>query len=484
VSRRVAWGCVGLALSVFTAVTASAAPPGTPRLHLGTPIGLPLADSGGLGAEPRAALLPDGQLAAISLTGGSAAGLWLSHTGGQSWGRPRQTGTGSQKDQDLVSTATGRLVAVSLGDGNTITTMNVVVSDDQGKTWTPSTGVADATTSGLPDRPWLAADPHDPQRVALIFENQTPSPAGDYQVFIQISKDGGKTFAAAQPTLKKFSPVWWSIQCGEIGGAGGIAFSPTGDITVTVPGRPNLVNGDGPGGACADLPPSANVVRPTQVWAVTADRTLKTWTPTLALDGTQGAGHILCVQFCPPAYDDAGTLYLATIWTPSTSQLDATLGYVYRKPGDRAFHPMTTVSAPGQARLMPDIIAGAPGRIAFASMSTASPTTGSSPWIGAVDIVTHADSPSPTLSRAQAPQRVIDVGTSIDEAGAQTANPTGTASGPGRFSDNFGMVAGRTGAVTVIFTSGTGVVTKNKTKAPPATLDSFSVTETSGPRLR
>jgi hypothetical protein len=176
-------------------------------------------------------------------------------------------------DVDIVVTRTGRLVIAELDSGG----LNVVVSysDDQGRTWTSSTGTDRLADQ---DRPWLAVGPDDPTthqpRVYLLFHNAFSGSTTE-NMYVETSTDGRTTFGVPVPLTAPGSAAFLDLQCGDTSGPSSLVVNQvTGRLCAFWNTR------HGAAGGCGLIPPQpVTIVASTRVWVATSpDNNLGSWT--------------------------------------------------------------------------------------------------------------------------------------------------------------------------------------------------------------
>jgi hypothetical protein len=184
--------------------------------------------------------------AVVGQKGGGADGdvlIWRSADGGSRWGEPEilndVPGSAREGMHALASNATGLVVAAWLDLRQKGTRIYAAVSKDHGATWAPDSLVY-ASPSGTVcecchPSVAIAAD----GSIAVMFRNSLD---GNRDMYVTVSKDAGRSFAAAR---KQGKGSWPLNACPMDGGD----LEWTGDRTVSVwrrEGEVFTVLGDGP----------------------------------------------------------------------------------------------------------------------------------------------------------------------------------------------------------------------------------------------
>ena len=348
-----------LVAAVPQATAASSKPSFTTKL---------LAGSSGF-SEPRVTVTPDGTRYADTNRKDGTEIVYRS-TDGVTWKQvpgipPNQTNPTT--DVDIVSTHTGRLIASELD----FTGINFITaySDDQGKTWTESTGTTYADT----DRQWLAVGPDDATThqptVYLLFHNLL-SGLLTHNMFVMTSTDGGATFGPPIPVATPPQQDWQDLQCADSGGPSNIFYDKASNRVFVVFGTRSS-----PVGGCAAQPVEINVVAANRVWVVSApaDKTTlpTSWTPHLAVNdtgtGPGGASHITGMQLAPGASDTAGNIYVAYPESindyPDYDGAAIKVVHASKSDLDHWSAPSVVAAPGGPGNVLPHIIAGSPGKV-------------------------------------------------------------------------------------------------------------------------
>lgn len=390
-------GLVAPAAALITAgatATALAAAPGAaaaPRPPTFAPAQR-LAGADG-GTEPRVSIGSDGRAWVVTNARGTAV-VYGSADGGRSWRRTPGIPAGQVSptiDTDIVTTTTGRLVAVEL-DGAGIA-FAVSYSDDGGATWVASTGLPRLADQ---DRPWLAAGPDD--RVYLLFHNLL-SGAATHNMFVETSVDGGASFGPPVPVTVPGSPAWLDLQCADSGGPSALVVDPrSGRVYAFWGTRSSSLGGCG-----ASLPPhpfEINVVGATRVWvAASADGSLGSWITSLAVDDA-ATENIVGMQLSPGAVDRAGNVYVVYPESPRPypDYTGAAVRLRIAPPDLDHWSAPLTIAPGGEAgNVLVHVVAGDPGNVAVAYFAGVMPTGGGPPlWYATVTQLLGALGPKPT----------------------------------------------------------------------------------------
>ena len=343
------------------------------------------------GTEPRVTVTPDGRRWVVSNHNGTA--VVYESTDGVHWSKTATDPSDQQLpsiDVDIVSTRTGRLIAVELD----FVAISLITSysDDGGRTWTPTASFPlapplNGTQLADQDRPWLAVGPDDPgthqPRVYLLFHNLL-SGAATHQMWVVTSTDGGATWGLPTPTTLPGSQAWLDLQCADSGGPSNIVVNQTtGQVYAVFGTRSSVLGGCG---ASVTGPFEINVVAATRVWVATApaDGTTNAgqWTQSLAVDDS-ASNHIVGMQLAPGAVDKAGNVYVFYPESPNAypDYDGAALRYVHASADLSAWSaPVTVAPSGGAGHLLPHIVAGDPGKLDFAYFSGETQATGEPLW--------------------------------------------------------------------------------------------------------
>jgi hypothetical protein len=430
VHRRAPWALLvgGLTLA---ALLLSGGLPARARAPLSLRFNGPHALPGSAGSsEPRVAVAPDGTEYVVSgpSTDSSAPSVPVTVYGsmdrGLTWRPTRSNPVQVQPspDVDIVVTRTGRLVVVELDSAG----LNLVVSysDDQGRTWSASTGtnrIADQ------DRPWLAVGPDDPTthqpRVYLLFHNAGSGNATE-NMYVETSTDGGATFGVPVPLTSPGSPAFLDLQCGDTTGPSSLAVN---QITGRLYAFWSTRHGSA-GGCGAGSPQPVTFVAATRVWVATSpDSSLGSWTTSLAVDDS-AKGNIVGMQFTPGALDKAGNVYLT--YTESLAPFPDFSGAAVRvrwaPPGLAHWSdPITVAPAREPGNVLPHIVAGDPGQLDVAYFAGVSGESGKPPkWYMTVARVAGANGSHATVSGQRLQSIPAYSGTASDLMGwCNASNP-------------------------------------------------------------
>lgn len=320
------------------------------------------------GTEPRVAVGPDGTIHVVTSSGGTAT-VYSSTNQGSTW-----TVRGTVPNQDLptidvdiVALPEGRLVASEL-DFAGINFRNAY-SDDGGYTWHASSG---ASALADTDRQWLAYGPVNPltgKRFVYMLWHNLASGLANHNMYVQTSLDGGETFLPPVPTTLPGDQSYADLQCADSSGPSGISVDQaTGRIYVLFGTRGSSVEpAGGCGASVAPGPAAINIVPPTRLWVATSPGNLPgSWTSSLAVDRV-ATGQVLGTQLASLALDTAGNAYVAFTESVSGGDFRSALKYVWSAPGLASWSAPKTVAALADAgNILPHVVAGDPGRLAFA----------------------------------------------------------------------------------------------------------------------
>lgn len=316
-SKRAALGCAVLALTPALAALSPSA--GAAQRQTWS-----LVNVGKFGGEPSIAADPHGVLYDITPTGGMVAYRSTDH--GRSW-QPITVADKSSGDDCVTTDEAGGVYECNLAGSDEATPLDADVwkSANHGKTWVRGQNTAvDSTvcaTSCSPfgvDRDWLAA--------RILAPNKTTNKAevvlmyhdfyGPSSIWVNISKDGGKTFGATTNAIAGpgFSP-------GSVPGtleAEGYTFCST------VPAGVGIVPSGHPhagriivGWIASDPAQDAAGCNVSQyetfhtLWVSYSDDGGQTWTPQLAYD--TGIGHDTSSPFVSFTLDTAGNPYFGYV---------------------------------------------------------------------------------------------------------------------------------------------------------------------------
>jgi hypothetical protein len=147
-----------------------------------------------------------------------------------------------------------------------------------------------------------------------------------------------------------------------------------------------------------------NVVAATRIWVSTSKDHGATWTPVLAVDDSDSS-KIVGMQMPTAALDTAGNLYIAYPESPKPypDYDGAGLSYVWAAPDVAKFSkpvvvaPAEASAKPGSGRILAQVVAGGPGKIAIFSLEGDGNATGAL-WHPLIDEVRDAMNATPTLA--------------------------------------------------------------------------------------
>ena len=426
----------GLALVVSAAMAVVAAP--APAATTGPPAYATTLLEGSAGStEPRVTVAPDGTRFLTTNAKGSGDEIVYRSADGKTWTQvtkpPDQTN--ATIDVDVIAMHTGRILTSELDFAG----INFIThwSDDQGKTWTESTGQTFADT----DRQWFAVGPDDPTTkkptVYLLFHNLL-SGLLNHNMFVQTSHDGGESFGPPIPVTIPGQQPYLDLQCGDSGGPSSISVNQqTGQVYVVFGTRSSPVGG------CAAQPVEVNIVAANRVWVVTAKagqtETPGAWTPSLAVDNT-ASGKITGMQLAPGALDDDGNVYVA--YPESINAYPdyngAAIKVVHAPPDlSKWSAPITIAPAGGTGNVLPHIVAGEPGKIGLSWWTGDSAKI----WHAMAGQVLDALSATPRVTSVKLSDAVAEKGTASELMGACNQGPTATLNGfaCGRSADVYGI---------------------------------------------
>jgi hypothetical protein len=454
-----------LAVLVSAALAAAAAP--APAATPAPPAYATTLLSGTAGhTEPRVTVAPDG---ARYLTTNAKSGdeIVFRSPDGKSWTQVTKPPDQSSAtiDVDVIAMHTGRILTSELDFAG----INFIThySDDQGKTWTQSTGQTLADT----DRQWFAVGPDDPTTkkptVYLLFHNLL-SGLLQHNMWVQTSHDGGESFGAPIPVTTPPQQDYLDLQCGDSGGPSSISVNQkTGQVYVVFGTRSSPVGG------CAAQPVEVNIVAANRVWVVTAKagetETPGAWTPSLAVDNT-ASGKITGMQLAPGALDDDGNIYIAypESINPYPDYNGAAIKVVHAPPDlSKWSTPFTVAPAGGTGNVLPHVVAGEAGKIGLSWFAGDS----SKVWHAMAGQVLDALSPTPHVTSVRLSDAVAEKGTASELMGACNEGPTATLNGfaCGRSADVYGISEDACGRMVLAW---------------PAVDATYASQQTSGTRLR
>ena len=390
---------VALPLVAFAAATSTtpgrAAGAATPSLQFAPTTALPGADGD---TEPRATVTPNDHKYIIANSGGPA--VVYSSPDGLTWGPNNGVQVADQFsgsiDTDIVSTRTGRLIAVELDFGGI--NFRASYSDDGGTTWTavggPTGQAGPFTGTGYvdQDRPYLAVGPDDPSthlpRVYALMHNLA-SGAASHNMWVATSTDNGSTFGPYIPVTQPGSQAWLDLQCADSGGPSNLFTDPATGRVFAVWGtrstNPAAAQAGGGCGASATGSFEINVVAATRVWIASAPAAGVTdptqWTQSLAVDDN-ATGQIVGMQLSPGAVDAGGNVYIlypesmhaypdysgAAIKLVHATESDVAANpYGTTGPSKNVWSSPAAVAPAGQpGNLLAHIVAGATGELDMA----------------------------------------------------------------------------------------------------------------------
>ncbi len=433
------------------------------------------------GTEPRIAVAADGTAYAVTNASGGAATVYSSRDGSR-WTQlgPIAGQDAATIDVDIVALPGGRLVATELDTVGV--NFRTSWSDDAGESWTASTGLA---TLADTDRQWIAVGPNDPvtklPTVHLAWHNLFSGLAA-HGIFVQTSTDGGASFGAPVPVTVPGDQAFADLQCGD-GYPSSLSVNPTtGQLYVAFVTRGSSVAPSGGCGASvAPGPLQVNIITPSRVWVATAPtNTLGAWRQSLAVDRV-ATGQVVGMQFAPLTLDSAGNAYVAFPESRSATDFTAALKYVHA-PADLSSwsDPVTVAPLADAGNILPHVIAGAPGRLAFAWLHGTSLGGDAPLWRLHAAIVQNARSAKPAITSRAVGAPSAYSGTAQTLMGQCGSGPTAGLQGGltcGRAVDNYGLAIDRVGRLLVVWSAAAN-------PGPGAEAGTFVTVQRSGPRLR
>ncbi len=410
------------------------------------------------GTEPRITVAPDGTAYAITNADGGDATVYGSRDGGRRWSNlgPIAGQDSATIDVDIVALPGGRLVATELD----LVGINFRTSwsDDGGESWTPSTGLS---TLADTDRQWIAVGPTDPTTkkptVHLAWHNLF-SGLGGHGIFVQTSTDGGTSFGPPIPVTVAGDQAFADLQCGDGYPSSLSVNRVTGQLYVAFVTRGSAVEPTGGCGASvAPGPLQVNIITPTRVWVATAKANAPgSWRQSLAVDRV-ATGQIVGMQFAPLTLDSAGNAYVAFPESRSASDFTAALKYVHA-PADLArwSAPVTVAPLADAGNILPHVIAGDPGRLAFAWLHGTSARGEPPLWRLHAAVVLDGLSAKPTVTGRAVGAGPAYGGTAQTLMGQCGSGPAAGLQGGltcGRAVDNYGVALDRSGRLLVVWSA-------------------------------
>lgn len=431
---------------------------------------VPLAGSSG-SSEPRAAISDKG-VHWITTNASDGSEKVYRSTDGLVWKPVATPGDQSSPttDVDVVVMPSGRVLTSELDFAG----INFIThySDDEGKTWVRSQGTTYADT----DRQWFAVGPRFPgeeqPRVYMLFHNLL-SGAGNHNMFVATSHDGGQSFGVPIPVATPPQQDYLDLQCADSGGPSNVFVDQrTGKVSVVFGTRSSPIGG------CAASPVEINVVAANRVWVVSADadqtETPGAWTPSLAVDDT-AEGRITGMQLAPGAIGDDGTYYVA--YPESLHDYPdydgAAIKVVHSKDLKTWSAPLTVAPSGGTGNILPHIVAGSAGRIGLAWYHGNADKT----WSSYSAQVLDALSAHPHVTTTRLSPVVVEKGTASSLMGACMQGTTATLNGfaCGRSTDVNGLAMDRCGRLLVTWPAQAGLKDTDGT---------YASMQVGGPRLR
>lgn len=410
------------------------------------------------GTEPRIAVAPDGVAYAITNAGGGDATVYGSRDGGRRWSNlgPIAGQDSATIDVDIVALPGGRLVATELDTVGI--NFRTSWSDDGGESWTPSTGLS---TLADTDRQWIAVGPADAASkkatVHLAWHNLF-SGLGAHGIFVQTSTDGGMSFGPPVPVTVPGEQAFADLQCGDGYPSSLTVNQATGQLYVAFVTRGSAVAPTGGCGASvAPGPAQVNIITPTRVWVATAKaNSPASWRQSLAVDRV-ATGQIVGMQFAPLTLDSAGNAYVAFPESRSATDFTAALKYVHA-PADLArwSAPVTVAPLADAGNILPHVVAGDPGRLAFAWLHGTSDRGAAPLWRLHAAVVLDALSKRPMVTRRAVGAAPAYSGTAKSLMGQCGSGPAAGLQGGltcGRAVDNYGVTLDRAGRLLVVWSA-------------------------------
>ena len=320
--------------------------------------------------EPRVTVTPDDRRYVITNRESDGfAIVYRSDDFGGTWNKTPgdfEQGANPTIDVDIVGMRTNRILASEL-DLQAVSFFDAT-SDDGGKTYQSSTG---GDKSGDTDRQWFAVGPDDPTthqpRVYLLYHNLASGTA-QHNMYVVTSTDGGRTFGIPVPVAQPPGQAYQDLQCSDSGGPSSISVNPkTGRIYVVWGTR----TAPAAGGCGSSIfgPFEVNVVGATRIWVGTSpDGSPGSWETKLAVDD-KGDNKIRGMQLAPGTLDNQGNLYV--VYPESLHEYPnydgAAIKYVALKPDLTPLAgPVTVAPSGGAGNVVPHVVAGDPGKLAFA----------------------------------------------------------------------------------------------------------------------
>jgi hypothetical protein len=414
-------------------------------------------------SEPRVSVGPGGTRWAVT-NAKDGTEIVLRSKDGVRWTRvsvpPGQTSPTT--DVDVVTLPNGRVITSEL-DFAGINFINTY-SDDQGKTWSSSTGATFADT----DRQWFAVGPHN--TVYVLWHNLL-SGVAQHNMWVQTSTDGGATFLPPVPVTTPGMQSYLDLQCADSGGPSGISVNQrTGQVYVFFGTRSSPVGG------CAAQPVEVNIVAANRAWVVTAPASGTTnplaWKESLAVDDT-ASGKVVGMQLQGGGLDDAGNVYVAYPESPRAypDYSGAAIKLVHASADLRSWSRPVTIEPAGGGHILPLVVGGDAGKIALTYYSGLPGST----WRSDAAFVLDALSARPHVTHVRLSDVEVEHGTASELMGACLAGPTATLNGfaCGRSTDVNGIAIDECGRLLAIWPAQSGDAQ-----------GTYTSQQTSGPRLR
>ena len=383
------------------------------------------------GGEPSIAIAPDGTLY-VSYPGGAGMAFFRSLDKGKTWkaGVIADSGSG---DTTVNVDSSGAVYQANLNGGFQ---GDVYKSLDQGRHWTkgvtatssPLANVYGPSATDSPflmDREWTDAyiPPGKTTREARVYIGYHDF--GPNIIWVNVSKDGGKTFSQQKSVLSDTDAQLNSF-CNTI--PGGLKVVQSG------PHAGRVYVAWLAGSVATNVPTGCNVTQLdtfSQIWTAWSDDEGSTWTDKLVYDA--GFGHDAASLFADLALDRAGNPYVA--WTMNSGSIPHTGapgdqwniyvsasfdgGKTWNKPINGA--PYVATSDTG-THFFPAIAAGDPGHVVVAYIVTPSvipqlpygkPFPGEDPkakWFVSMARTLDLTSGHPTWTREQLTPKPIHTG--------------------------------------------------------------------------